>query len=54
MSRIPASTHAQHPAIAVWRRIAALPCRSRATVAFAGAASLVVLAIGILAGILAS
>ncbi|MDQ1577084.1 MAG: hypothetical protein QOH55_2234 [Microbacteriaceae bacterium] len=54
MSRIATDAHATHPAVTVWRRFAGLSCRSRSTLALASFGSLVVLAIGVLAGILSS
>jgi hypothetical protein len=54
MSRIPTDAHTTHPVVAVGRRFSALSCRSRATLALTSFASLVVLAVGVLAGILSS
>jgi hypothetical protein len=54
MSRIPTNSPTERSVVAAWRRFRALPCRSRTTVVLASAASLLVVALGVLAGILGS
>ncbi|MCU1575359.1 MAG: hypothetical protein JWP70_63 [Leifsonia sp.] len=54
MSRNATDAHVERPVTKAWRRLRALPCRSRTAMVLASAASLVVLALGVLAGILSS